>query len=169
MFKAPFSFSGRITRTEYLLTCIGLFFACVLGGVFMDAKGVEAIGAIIILLSLWVTIAQGWKRAHDAGWHGIVAIIPYVNLVLLFSSGDQGSNAHGPNPRLSAVETAATAAPSRPSYTAPPLPGAWERARSEAAPTIHTSSFKCGSCGAQNTDVEHTGSACCQFCGAPKV
>jgi uncharacterized membrane protein YhaH (DUF805 family) len=169
MFKAPFSFSGRITRREYLFTCVGLFFACVLGGVFMDTRGAgEAIGAIIILVSLWIAIAQGWKRSQDAGWHGIISIIPYVNMALLFASGDQGSNAHGPNPRLSAAETAAAAAPSQPSYTPPPLPDAWERARSDPAPKLQTSSFKCTSCGAQNTNVVYSGSACCQYCGAPK-
>jgi hypothetical protein len=137
--------------------------------VFMDTRGAgEAIGAVIILVSLWVTIAQGWKRAQDAGWHGIIAIIPYVNLVLLFSSGDQGSNSHGPDPRLSAAETAATAAPSRPNFAPPPLPDAWERARSDPAPKLQTISFKCTSCGAQNTNVVHSGSACCQYCGAPK-
>ncbi len=178
MFKAPFSFSGRITRREYLFTCVGLFFACVLGGVFMDTRGAgEAIGAIIILVSLWITIAQGWKRSQDAGWHGIIAIIPYVNMALLFAAGDQGSNAHGPNPRLSAAETAATSAPSRPTYAPPPLPDTGERARNEPVNTklnlaqynLHTSSFKCTSCGAQNTNVEHTGVACCQYCGAPKA
>ena len=169
MFKAPFSFSGRITRREYLFTCVGLFFACVLGGVFMDTRGAgEAIGAIIILVSLWIAIAQGWKRSQDAGWHGIIAIIPYVNMALLFASGDQGSNAHGPNPRLSAAETASAPAPSRPTYAPPPLPDAWERARSDPAPKLQTSSFKCTSCGAQNTNVVYSGSACCQYCGAPK-
>jgi hypothetical protein len=89
-------------------------------------------------------------------------------MALLFASGDQGSNAHGPNPRLDAAETAAAAAPSQPSHTPPPLPDAWERARSDPAPKLHTSSFKCTSCGAQNTNVVYSGSACCQYCGAPK-
>ncbi len=170
MFKAPFSFSGRITRREYLFTCVGLFFACVLGGVFMDTRGAgEAIGAIIILVSLWITIAQGWKRAQDAGWHGIVGLIPYINFLLLFPAGDAGRNAHGPNPRHTAEEAATSLAEETNTYTPPPTEDAWERARSETAPVIHTSSFKCGSCGAQNTNVEHTGVACCQYCGAPKA
>jgi hypothetical protein len=124
-----------------------------------------------MLPGLWFLAAQGWKRSHDAGWHGIISIIPYVNFVLLFVSGDAGTNKYGPNPRLSAGGTAAAASPSQPSqpsYAPPPLPDAWERARSEPSPTLHTISFKCASCGAQNTNVEYTGSACCQFCGAPK-
>ena len=167
MFKAPFSFSGRITRTEYLLTCLGLFFVCALAGAFMGIGGVGgAIGAVIFLVSLWIVAAQGWKRAQDAGWYGIISIIPYVNLLLLFISGDQGANAHGPNPRLKAAETMPAATPT---VVPPPLPDAWERARSEPAPKPRGISFKCTSCGAQNTNVVHFGTACCQYCDAPKT
>ena len=125
--------------------------------------------AIVIIPAAWFAIAQGWKRSHDAGWHGIITLIPYVNFVLLFVSGDEGANKYGPNPRLSAAETAAAAGPMRrPAYTPPPLPDAWERARSDPAPKLQTISFKCTSCGAQNTNVVYSGSACCQYCGAPK-
>jgi len=168
MFKAPFSFSGRITRTEYLLTCLGAFFAFAVAGGLMGIGGGAgvAIGGVIFLVSLWIVAAQGWKRAQDAGWYGIIAIIPYVNLSLLFFSGEQGANAHGPNPRFKAAETMPTATPT---VVPPPLPEAWERARSEPAPKQKAISFKCTSCGAQNTNVVHFGTACCQYCDAPKT
>jgi uncharacterized membrane protein YhaH (DUF805 family) len=166
MFKAPFSFEGRIGRIEYLLTCLALFFAAAFAGSLMRGDG-EAFGVIIMLIALWVVIAQGWKRSQDAGRHGIIGVIPYVNFVLLFVGGDQGTNAYGPNPRLGANQPAPVQ-PRPTAYTPPPLPESWERARQSDAPRIRTISFKCGACGAQNANVEYQGTACCQFCGAPK-
>lgn len=169
MFKAPFSFNGRITRTEYLVSGLISLFAYAMGfGIMLGAGDGAAIGVIILIPVIWFALAQGWKRSHDAGWHGIVAMIPYVNLVLLFVSGDQGANAYGPNPRLNNIEPANPSA-GQPVPIPPPLPDAWERARREATPSFKLSSFKCTACGAQNTDVEHQGTACCQFCGAPKA
>ncbi len=177
MFKAPFSFSGRITRTEYLVSSMIFLVLYGMGCIVIVSAGDAApLAAIVIIPAAWFAIAQGWKRSHDAGWHGIITLIPYVNFVLLFVSGDEGANKYGPNPRLSVGATAATSAPSRPTSAPPPLPDAGERARNEpvnaklnlAQYNLHTSSFKCTSCGAQNTNVEHTGVACCQYCGAPK-
>ena len=163
MFKTPFSFAGRIGRIEYLLTWLGLIFAASLSSGFMLGDGM-AFWAIIMLVAFWVVIAQGWKRAHDAGWHGIIGAIPYLNFILFFVGGDQGTNAYGPNPRLGASQPA----PGPPTYTPPPLPESWERARQSNEPKFRTISFKCGACGAQNANLEYQGTACCQFCGAPK-
>jgi uncharacterized membrane protein YhaH (DUF805 family) len=169
MFKAPFSFSGRITRTEYLLSGLVSLVVYAMGlGIMLGAGDAAAVGVIFIIPVIWFALAQGWKRSHDAGWHGIVAMIPYVNLVLLFVSGDKGANAYGPNPRLNGSGST-SASSGQPAFTPPPLPDEWERARQPAAPSFRTSSFKCSACGAQNTDVEHQGTACCQFCGAPKA
>ena len=168
MFKAPFSSQGRIRRLEYLLTAIGVFFMSAVGVAFMRVDGgVEYLGVIITLATCWVAITQGWKRSQDAGWHGIIGVIPYVNFVLLFVSGDQGANAYGPNPRLGASQPAPVP-PGPSTYTPPPLPESWERARQSNEPKFRTISFKCGACGAQNANLEYQGTACCQFCGAPK-
>jgi uncharacterized membrane protein YhaH (DUF805 family) len=169
MFKAPFSFNGRITRTEYLLSgLISLFIYAIGFGIMLGAGDAAVVGALILIPVIWFALAQGWKRSHDAGWHGIIAMIPYVNFVLLFVSGDQGTNEYGPNPRLNGTEPANPSS-GQPVFTPPPLPDAWERAQRASAPLFHVSSFKCAACGAQNTDVEHQGAACCQFCGAPKA
>ncbi len=169
MFNAPFSFSGRITRREYFVSGLLFLVAYAIGfSVILGSGDGAPLGAIILLPAIWFILAQGWKRSQDAGWHGIISIIPYVNFALLFASGDDGHNAHGPNPRHTAEEAARSMAKVANTYAPPPLPDAWERARSETGPVIRTSSFKCASCGAQNTNVEHTDSACCQFCGAPK-
>jgi uncharacterized membrane protein YhaH (DUF805 family) len=168
MFKAPFSFAGRIGRLEYLLS--GLFSLMLYGmgiGIMEAVKEAAVIGVLIIIPAAWFILAQGWKRSHDAGWHGIISMIPYVNLVLLFVGGDQGTNAYGLNPRLGASQ-AAPVQQNQTTYTPPPLPEAWERARQSDEPKFRTISFKCGACGAQNANVEYQGTACCQFCGAPK-
>lgn len=168
MFKAPFSFEGRITRTEFLITGLVFLVFYAMGiGIMMEAKDASFIGAFILIPAIWFALAQGWKRSHDAGWHDIVAIIPYVNFVLIFVSGDAGTNAYGPNPRLGASQPTPSRA-NQPTYTPPPLPEAWERARQSNEPKFRTISFKCGACGAQNANVEYQGTACCQFCGAPK-
>lgn len=168
MFKAPFSFEGRISRTEYFLTgLISLFIYAIAIGIMSAASDAAVISVIIIIPVAWFALAQGWKRSHDAGWHGIVALIPYVNFVLIFVSGDAGTNAYGPNPRLGASQPAPPK-PSQPTYTPPPLPNGWELARQSNEPKFRTISFKCGACGAQNANVEYQGTACCQFCGAPK-
>ena len=160
MFKAPFSFSGRITRTEYFVSVL----------LFLVAGGFSAIliplSAIILIPATWFILAQGWKRAQDGGWHGLISLIPYVNFCLLFLSGDKGSNSHGPNPRFSPADETAVK-PRAPQYNPPPLPDSWGQARSFSA-VEQTSSFKCTSCGAQNTNVVHSSTACCQYCGAPK-
>ena len=172
MFKAPFSFNGRITRTEYFVSGLLSLFVYAIGfGILVGAGDAAAAGMIILIPVIWFALAQGWKRSHDAGWHGIIAMIPYVNLVLLFVSGDKGTNAYGLNPRLNGTEPA-SASEGQPTFTPPPLPRPRLNnpvAGQASVPSFRTSSFKCTACGAQNTDVEHQGTACCQFCGAPKA
>ena len=149
MFKAPFSFSGRITRSEYLATGLILFFAGLFGSILMDIGGGGTFfGCITILAACWIGLAQGWKRSHDAGWTGFIALIPYVNiLLLLFAKGDAGTNKYGPNPRLNGSQPPPQ--PRQATYTPPPLPSAWERARQSDEPKFKTISFKCGACGAK--------------------
>ena len=167
MFKAPFSFEGRITRTEFLATLFVSLFVAVFAGAAMNAgPGGAFFGIILILAMCGFGLAQGWKRAHDAGWTGLINLFPCVSIVvLLIAGGDEGPNKYGPNPRKLMMAARATS-PS--TYTPPPLPESWERARQADAPRIRTISFKCGACGAQNANVEYQGTACCQFCGAPK-
>jgi len=167
MFKAPFSFEGRIGRLEFLFSGIAFFVIYAAGTGIMRAGGdAYFIGVLMNIPAYWFVLAQGCKRSHDAGWHGIIGMIPCVNYVLLFVVGDKGTNAYGPNPRLGANQPAPVQ-PSPP-YTPPPLAESWERARQSNEPKFRTVSFKCGACGAQNANIEYQGTACCQFCGAPK-
>ena len=102
MFKNPFSFEGRIRRTEYGLSLI----AAAVGRVFITmilASGTqEGLGFLNLLFQvpfLWFFLAQGAKRCHDVGLNGWYQLIPFCPLYLIFASGEEGSNEYGENPK----------------------------------------------------------------------
>ena len=100
MFKNPFSFKGRIRRTEY-----GLSYLMYIAGYFMSAMIIvpfEEIGVVVFfilfIVLFWFLLAQGAKRCHDRGNSGIFQIIPFYGLWMLFADSDPGPNQYGPNP-----------------------------------------------------------------------
>lgn len=101
MFKNPFSFKGRIRRTEY-----GLSYLMYIAGYFMSAMIIvpfEEVGVVVffilLIILLWFLLAQGAKRCHDRGNSGIFQIIPFYGLWMLFADSDPGPNQYGPNPK----------------------------------------------------------------------
>ena len=109
MFKNPFSFEGRIRRTEYGLS----FIIFVVGRVIItliaaamvsnsynsDNSGVVAISFLFSIPLLWFLWAQGAKRCHDVGNSGWWQLIPFYALWLLFQDGQPGQNQYGDNPK----------------------------------------------------------------------
>jgi len=97
MFKSIFSFEGRIRRTEYALSRI---ITIILIGLIAAAAegGSEALG-ILILIPLYILIAQSAKRCHDRGNPGWWMIIPFYGWVLFFGESDYGPNEYGDNPK----------------------------------------------------------------------
>ena len=96
MFKNPFSFEGRIRRTEY-----GLSYAFAFGvGLFIGFSEL-GVGIMYVLLisAYWFMFAQGAKRCHDRGNSGWYQIIPFYSLWMLFADSDNGINEYGPNPK----------------------------------------------------------------------
>lgn len=99
MFKNPFSFTGRIRRTEY-----GLSIIIYLIGAGVISVGAETGGAAMALLLLlipllWFLYAQGAKRCHDRGNTGWFQLIPFYGLWMLFAEGDDEDNRFGRNPK----------------------------------------------------------------------
>ncbi|MCZ4222619.1 DUF805 domain-containing protein [Pedobacter rhodius] len=97
MFKDPFSFYGRIRRTEFGLTYV-FYLICYFFVIIFSEKGVEWIG-VILLLPFYLMVSQGAKRCHDLGKSGWWQLIPFYGLVMLFGSGDYGQNEYGDNPK----------------------------------------------------------------------
>jgi uncharacterized membrane protein YhaH (DUF805 family) len=108
MFKNPFSFEGRIRRTEYGLSLIfsiilfitiaflGVGISKVIGNSIAVSELILFIGLIIFC---WFRWAQGAKRCHDLGNSGWWQLIPLYNLWLLFADGEKGANQYGTNPK----------------------------------------------------------------------
>lgn len=105
MFRNPFSFSGRIRRTEYGLSMIICFFVNLLMqgmvGVATESNAEAFLVLYLIMLIpyCWFIWAQGAKRCHDRGNSGWYQIIPFYGFWMLFAEGEVGSNEYGNSPK----------------------------------------------------------------------
>lgn len=109
MFKRPFSFEGRIRRTEYGLSyiffCIlQLFFSSITEAFTINPSDSAVMFLPILYIILapllcWFMWAQSAKRCHDRGNSGWYQFIPFYFLVLLFGDGERGTNQYGTNPK----------------------------------------------------------------------
>jgi uncharacterized membrane protein YhaH (DUF805 family) len=104
MFKNPFSFEGRIRRTEYGLSLLSSAVGRVaLVMMFSGSAQGENVGPIYFILQLpvlWFMFAQGCKRCHDVGLSGWYQLIPFFPLYLIFGEGKTSENKYGVNPKL---------------------------------------------------------------------
>ncbi len=91
MFKAPFSFDGRIKRTEFgitfLIRCAIFVFVTE-----MNAETGTKLWGLLYIPVLWFIWAQGAKRCHDLNKSGWWQIIPFYFLWLLFERGNPWPN-----------------------------------------------------------------------------
>lgn len=104
MFQNPFSFVGRIRRTEYVITYLFCFFLllCIArSDDFINLENIFNLIFIIIILFLliWLRIAQGVKRCHDIGDSGWFQLIPFYVLLMYFADSQYGVNKYGVNPK----------------------------------------------------------------------
>jgi uncharacterized membrane protein YhaH (DUF805 family) len=99
MFKNPFSFDGRIRRTEYGVSCIIYFVVAVFLNLIIASSKDASVFGLLYIFMLWFLWAQGAKRCHDVGHNGWWQIIPFYSLWLLFQDGEIGSNEYGANPK----------------------------------------------------------------------
>lgn len=101
MFKIPFSFSGRIRRSEFGLSYLLYLVSIGLLGYAMEDETTYASMAVLILVIplFWFFLAQAVKRCHDLGNTGFYVLIPFYIFWLLFADGEFGNNKYGPNPK----------------------------------------------------------------------
>lgn len=100
MFKNPFSFEGRIRRSEYGLTYLFYFIpAVIINLIITEAEGAVLFLALLYIPLMWFMWAQGAKRCHDRGNSGWFQLIPFYGLWMLFGDSDRGINQYGHNPK----------------------------------------------------------------------
>lgn len=106
MFKAPFSFKGRIRRTEYCLSILIYYGAayifmrmCENGYIGNTESDANMALLIYIVASYWFLLAQGTKRCHDRGNPWFFQIIPFYGLWMMFADGEPYDNRFGPDPK----------------------------------------------------------------------
>ena len=103
MFKRPFSFNGRIRRTEYCLSFIIYMIWYGVINAMMETPEPSLGASLFVLISfipmIWFLCAQNAKRCHDRGNSGWYQIIPFYVFVLMFGGSDEGSNEYGDNPK----------------------------------------------------------------------
>jgi uncharacterized membrane protein YhaH (DUF805 family) len=92
MFKNPFSFKGRIKRTEFGISFIIYMVVYVL--LIVVAEGRNSIPALALLFIplVWFLWAQGAKRCHDLNRSGWWQLIPFYVFWLIFDPGDRLPN-----------------------------------------------------------------------------
>ena len=101
LFSNPFSFEGRIGRTEFVISVI--LFSII--GTYLRNNYLDLMPSVEYYLALlgwfplnWFILAQATKRCHDLGKIGWWQFVPFYVLWLLFQSGQRGSNYYGRNP-----------------------------------------------------------------------
>ncbi|WNH11527.1 DUF805 domain-containing protein [Thalassobellus suaedae] len=101
MFKKPFSFKGRIRRTEYGLSyLIYVIIGIGVGALTSEFGQLSPFILMLIWIPLyWFLLSQGAKRCHDRGNSGWYQIIPFYALWMLFADSEVGSNEYGDNPK----------------------------------------------------------------------
>ena len=93
MFKKPFSFKGRIARTEYALSLI-LFVLVFFMSAFLFFPKNNYLYYIPMTIDIWFILAQAIKRCHDFGerwWF-------FSSFEMFYQKGDEGVNKYGDKP-----------------------------------------------------------------------
>jgi uncharacterized membrane protein YhaH (DUF805 family) len=99
MFKNPFSFNGRIRRTEFGVSLIIYYIIYFVIIASSDESSEQQLMVLLFIPIIWLLLAQGAKRCHDIGRSGWWQIIPFYGFWLLFKDGDMWPNEYGYNPK----------------------------------------------------------------------
>lgn len=100
-------FEGRASRSEYwyffLFHTVAYVVATIIGSL-VSASAASVLSGLVALALLLPLISAMVRRIHDidkSGWLGLLALVPIINLVLIFflcKKGTQGSNKFGKTP-----------------------------------------------------------------------
>lgn len=100
LFSRPFSFEGRIRRTEYGISFIISVILISILNVLLQEEELALLWFAYIPL-YWFLFAQGSKRCHDMGYSGWWQLIPFYAIWMIFSKAEPGiQNKYGVNPKL---------------------------------------------------------------------
>lgn len=100
MFKKPFSFKGRIRRTEFGITVIiGAIISFLLQWYASIGEAAAVMALLLYVPLIWFMCAQGAKRCHDRNNTGWFQVIPYYFIWMLFAKGDSRTNSYGLDPK----------------------------------------------------------------------
>jgi len=92
----PFSFDGRIRRTEYCLSYIaGWAIQLALQYLLTDVEFASIIYILCLIPLVWFLLAQGTKRCHDMGTSGWFLFIPGYLLWMSFAPGHPEDGKYG--------------------------------------------------------------------------
>ena len=101
MFQKPFSFKGRIRRTEYCLSLIIIYPLLFIIMIFTISNNGEMYALDLAAIPLlWMFWAQGAKRCHDLGKNGWWQLMPIYNKNLLHKEGQRFPNKYGDDPKV---------------------------------------------------------------------
>src|SRR5690606_32558154 len=100
MFDKPFSFEGRIRRTELGISYIIYVVIIVIINAIIEGNGDDLTFLFILYIPLlWFLWAQNAKRCHDLDNSGWWQLIPLYGFWMLFQDGQAGQNQYGDNPK----------------------------------------------------------------------
>ena len=99
MFKNPFSFEGRIRRTEFGISFIIYVVVGTFINLFIESSKDAGFFRLAFIPMAWFLWAQGAKRCHDIGNSGWYQLIPFYIFWLLFQDGEMVTNQYGENPK----------------------------------------------------------------------
>lgn len=101
MFSKPFSFKGRISKLEFILSFFVSFLYYIIPLRLDQMKLLTETTAGIFLIPIpFFMIAQATKRCHDSGKSGWSQLIPFIGINILFDKGQEEKNKYGESPKV---------------------------------------------------------------------
>ncbi len=99
------SFNGRIRRKEYLAFILTHILLVVMlnkidnvAKLTFEETKIGALGLIYNLFVLIPLIGATVRRMHDVGKSGLYALIPFYNVILICTGGEEGTNRYSEDP-----------------------------------------------------------------------